>query len=312
MRAWLLAAGCYNLAWGAIAVCVPHWMLSVLGVVPVGADAGFDNATVAAQLWACIGMIVGVYGVGYLVASRDPARHWPIVLVGLLGKVLGPIGFLIAAVRDQLPWAMGFTILTNDVVWWVPFGMILWHAARAAQPAPPGEAPSLDYALGQLRDQNGRTLADIANERPTVVMLLRHTGCTFCREALALAAARQRDVADAGYSMAVVGMSPHPDTLAQVASRHGLHDASFIADPDRVLYRALELQRGSFLELFGPRVWMGGLRALLRGHGVGMLQGDGFQMPGAFVIHHGHVVRSFRAAAASDQPDLSELACPLN
>lgn len=311
MRAWLLAAGSYNLAWGAIAVSVPHWMLGVLRVVPAGADTGLEGATVAAQLWACIGMIVGVYGVGYLVASRDPARHWPIVLVGLLGKVLGPTGFLIAAVRDQLPWSMGFTILTNDVVWWAPFCMILWHAARAAQPAPPGGAPSLDHALGQLRDQNGRALANITDERPTVVLLLRHTGCTFCRESLALAAARQTDVANAGYSMAVVGMSPHPDALALVASRYGFHNASFIADPDRMLYRALELRRGSFLELFGPRVWMGGLRALLRGHGIGMLQGDGFQMPGAFLIHRGRVVRSFRAETASDQPDLSELACPL-
>lgn len=312
MRAWLLAAGFYNLAWGAIAASVPQWMLGVLGVVPAGAGTGFDGVTVAARLWACIGMIVGVYGVGYLVASRDPARHWPIVLIGLMGKVLGPMGFLIAAVRDQLPWAMGFTIVTNDILWWVPFGMILWHAARAAHPTPTGGAPSIDEALDQLVDQSGRTLARITDERPTVVLLLRHTGCTFCREGLTLAAARQADIANAGFSMAVVGMSPDADALARVASRHGLHNASFIADPDRMLYRALELRRGSFLQLFGPRVWMGGLRALLRGHGIGTLQGDGFQMPGAFVIHRGRTVRSFRAATASDQPDFSELACPLN
>ena len=41
-----------------------------------------------------MGMIVGVYGIGYLIAARDPRTHWPIVLVGLLGKVFGPIGFV--------------------------------------------------------------------------------------------------------------------------------------------------------------------------------------------------------------------------
>ena len=35
------------------------------------------------QIWQCVGMIVGVYGVGYLVAASDPLRHWPIVLVGM-------------------------------------------------------------------------------------------------------------------------------------------------------------------------------------------------------------------------------------
>jgi small multidrug resistance pump len=43
-------------------------------------------------------------------------RHWPIVLVGLLGKVLGPIGFLDAALRSALPGAVGWTILTNDLI----------------------------------------------------------------------------------------------------------------------------------------------------------------------------------------------------
>ena len=38
-------------------------------------------------------MIVGVYGIGYAIASTDPLRHWPIVLVNSLGKIFGPIGF---------------------------------------------------------------------------------------------------------------------------------------------------------------------------------------------------------------------------
>ena len=120
MRLTLVAAGIYNLAWGALVVALPGLLFDFAGMQPPRYP----------QLWQCIGMIVGVYGVGYLVASRDPLRHWPIVLVGFLGKVLGPIGFAGAVLRGELPWAFGATILTNDLVWWVPFAGILWHARR--------------------------------------------------------------------------------------------------------------------------------------------------------------------------------------
>ena len=80
-------------------------------------------------------MIVGVYGVGYWIAASDPIRHWPIVFVGLLGKVFGPIGFLQAAMTGSLPWKWGATILTNDLIWWLPFGAMLLATYRANQSA---------------------------------------------------------------------------------------------------------------------------------------------------------------------------------
>jgi hypothetical protein len=48
----------------------------------------------------------------------------------LLGKILGPIGFVDAAMRERLPWSMGWTILTNDLLWWIPFSLILLQARR--------------------------------------------------------------------------------------------------------------------------------------------------------------------------------------
>jgi uncharacterized membrane protein HdeD (DUF308 family) len=80
------------------------------------------------ELWQCIGMIVGVYGVAYAFAARDPLGQWPIVLTGLLGKIFGPIGFVNAAAHGRLPWIAGLTLLTNDIVWWAPFGGILYRA----------------------------------------------------------------------------------------------------------------------------------------------------------------------------------------
>jgi len=303
MRWCLLVAAAYNLAWGAAAVLAPVWMLRTLGVES-------EPGAVMAAFWACIGMIVGVYGVGYAVASRDPLRHWPIVLVGLLGKVFGPLGFVDAAMSGVLPWSMGWTIVTNDLVWWVPFGVILWRAWGAAQLGELGPKMNLDEALGSLRDEEGVDLLARTHEGPVLVVLVRHTGCTFCRETLADLARGRGAIERAGLSVAVVGLGEDTASMRAMGERLGVRGARWYADPGRVLYRALGLGRGRFGQLFGPRVWIRGLAATLRGHVVGRPEGDGFQMPGAFVIHEGRVVRGQRHRYASDRLRIAELSCP--
>ncbi len=111
----LFFAGIYNLVWGAVNILFPHFMFDLLSI-PYPRYIEF---------WQCIGMIVGVYGVGYLIASRDYRKHWAIVLVGFLGKVFGPIGFLQALITEALPINFAWLILFNDLIWWVPFFLML-------------------------------------------------------------------------------------------------------------------------------------------------------------------------------------------
>lgn len=115
MSWWLYAAGFYNVAWGVWVVLFPLAVFQWTGMA-------LPNYP---QLWQCVGMVVGVYGVGYWIAARNPFRHWPIVLVGFLGKLLGPIGFIQAARQGTLPWRFGLVNLTNDLIWLVPFALIL-------------------------------------------------------------------------------------------------------------------------------------------------------------------------------------------
>ena len=119
-RRWLIAAGLYNLVWGAVVVVFPHLLFDLAGI----------ERTNYPSIWQCVGMVVGVYGIGYLLAADDPRRHWPIVLVGLLGKIFGPIGFMIALGRGEFPPLFALTILTNDLIWWIPFVLILRDAAK--------------------------------------------------------------------------------------------------------------------------------------------------------------------------------------
>jgi small multidrug resistance pump len=82
------------------------------------------------ELWQCIGMIVGVYGVGYWIAARDPFTHWPIIVVGLLGKILGPVGYVNSLLKGSFTWKAGLMNVTNDLIWWAPFTLILLGAWR--------------------------------------------------------------------------------------------------------------------------------------------------------------------------------------
>src|SRR5437868_1506505 len=108
MSGVLWAAAAYNVVWGVLVVVFPLAPFRWAGMRPPNYP----------EIWQCLGMVVGVYGVAYACAAPNPVRHWPIVLAGLLGKVFGPIGFLLAAMRGALPWAAGWTILTNDLIWW--------------------------------------------------------------------------------------------------------------------------------------------------------------------------------------------------
>jgi hypothetical protein len=121
MRVILIAAGVYNLAWGAWVVLFPAALFRWTGL----ATANYP------QIWQCVGMIVGVYGVGYLIAAHAPIVHWPIVLVGLLGKILGPLGMFCSVAKGDFPASMAWTCVTNDLIWWVPFALILYHAYAA-------------------------------------------------------------------------------------------------------------------------------------------------------------------------------------
>ena len=126
MRYVLVAAGIYNIVFGLLAVTRPGCFFMIAEMDPPRYPF----------LWQCIGMIVGVYGLGYLAASRDPLRHWPIVMVGLLGKIFGPIGFVQAAAAGSITWKFGYLIITNDLIWWIPFAIMLfaaWKQARTMQ-----------------------------------------------------------------------------------------------------------------------------------------------------------------------------------
>jgi hypothetical protein len=79
------------------------------------------DAPAPRAIWQCVGMMVMVYGPGYYLIARQPERYAALAWVGLIGKILGPLGFLYAIVTAELPARFGWILLTNDVMWWPVF-----------------------------------------------------------------------------------------------------------------------------------------------------------------------------------------------
>ena len=119
----LWIAGLYNIVWGTSVIFFPKLFFQLT-------DMPLPNYL---MIWQCVGMIVGVYGVGYIIAAYRPLVHWPIVLVGFLGKIFGPIGFAFYLLQGAFPLQFGLTIITNDLLWWIPFSLILYRAYQAGQ-----------------------------------------------------------------------------------------------------------------------------------------------------------------------------------
>ena len=139
-RATFLAAGVYNLAWGLWAMLDPGWLFRWSGMAPPRYP----------EVFACLGMVIGLYGILYLDVARRLEHGRLIAAVGLAGKILGPLGWVLLHLRGDWPLASGVLVLTNDLVWWLPFGLYLADSRRA-EPLPKIGADEVRAVLESLR-----------------------------------------------------------------------------------------------------------------------------------------------------------------
>jgi hypothetical protein len=122
-RLVFLAAGVYNVLWGLWSAADPQWLFRFAGLPRLNHPAVF----------ACLAMVVGLYGILYLEVARRPERGWLIAAVGLAGKLLGPAGLAVLIANGTWPPRTIVLCLTNDLIWWVPFALYLrdaWPAFR--------------------------------------------------------------------------------------------------------------------------------------------------------------------------------------
>ena len=169
----------------------------------------------------------------------------------------------------------------------------------------------LDEALGTITTVSGQTINQLSSIRPQLVVFLRHSGCTFCRQTLADLALQQEELEKQNVGLILVHQSDQSEGTRWFA-RYGLAHAEQMSDPETKLYKAFELGRASLTDIFRPSVWWNGfLAAVVQGHWFGRIVGDVFQLPGVFLVDKGKIVRAYRHLFASDRPNYSQIACPI-
>jgi hypothetical protein len=117
-RIVFVLAGVYNIAWGLFTALYPNWFFRFAGMEPINYP----------DVYACLGMVVGLCGLVYFEIARRPERGFLLAAVGLIGKILGPVGMAMLVYQGKWP-LQAFTMnLTNDFIWWIPFAIYLWDS----------------------------------------------------------------------------------------------------------------------------------------------------------------------------------------
>ena len=106
-----VAAGVWNLAWGVRTALRPETFYRTAGL----------PAPERPEVAACLGMVIGLYGVLYLDVARRPEHGGLVAAVGLAGKVLAPAGLALAVGQGRWPARAFLVTAGNDLPWWWPF-----------------------------------------------------------------------------------------------------------------------------------------------------------------------------------------------
>lgn len=172
---------------------------------------------------------------------------------------------------------------------------------------------AVKQSLRDMTTSRGRTVAALSHTQPVLLVFLRHFGCTFCREALQDLSNNLSRIERLGAGLVLVHMSDDK-TANEYFDSYQLSGVEHVADPGCKHYRTFGLAKGTARQLFGLHSWIRGFQAgVIDGHGVGYRPlGDGFQMPGVFVIKDGQVSGKFIHKLAGDRPayvDLLQQCC---
>lgn len=161
--------------------------------------------------------------------------------------------------------------------------------------------------LKEMKTNTGESLLNLSAHNPIMLVFLRHFGCTFCRAALAEISSRRGEFESNGTKIVFVHMSDE-STASKYFSRYKLENPIHISDPECHYYQKFGLVKGNFNQLFGLNTWIRGFQeGVINGHGLGSQLGDGFQMPGVFLIQNGSIKEQYIHKEASDKPDYERL-----
>ena len=151
-------------------------------------------------------------------------------------------------------------------------------------------------------------LFDLSEQAPVLLIFLRHLGCIFCQEALK----DLRDMSseqDLSHIKIVFVHMAEFDVAEDYFKDLKLSVDYHISDPECNLYEKFGLIKATTRELFSFQVMLKSVESsVMRGNWPKANRiGDGFQMPGVFIINSGIIVDSYIHKRISDRPNYTKM-----
>ena len=163
------------------------------------------------------------------------------------------------------------------------------------------------HNISNIVTNKDRSLEDASHEKPVMLVFLRHFGCVFCREAMLDIGKKRDEWSKKNINVVLVHMSDY-DTAETYFKKYKISGIENISDPTCGLYASFGLGKGSVSQLFGLKNFIRGFETTVKGIPIGLRQiGDGFQMPGVFLLKVGKVIESYIHTSAADRPDYDNL-----
>ncbi|HMP90739.1 MAG TPA: redoxin domain-containing protein [Kiritimatiellia bacterium] len=159
--------------------------------------------------------------------------------------------------------------------------------------------------IQEFRDASGASIYDHSCAAPFLLVLLRHVGCPFCREALHELSQSLKHINGCGYRVGLVHMDPDADMQEQLGI-YGLQKLPRFHDPERKLYRAFGLHQSPLISVFNKQVWKKGRQAKAR-YGAALPKSNPMQLPGAFLIDQGVIIAGECTLSPDEHPDFLAL-----
>jgi peroxiredoxin len=172
------------------------------------------------------------------------------------------------------------------------------------------EQSDLAGSLREFHTETGRSLLDLVDESPVLLIFLRHFSCAFCAQALDRVSQVRPEIEAKGVRPVFVHLGS-PERAKPYFDYYHLTDIERISNPDATLYQLplFRLSRTNpYLHFFNPTVLKGWLKGAMFKYGIGMIKEDAEQMPGVFLLKERKIARAFRHRTIADEPDYLKLA----
>lgn len=300
----MTAAAIYHVLGGLIVLCFPQALINVLNTSSLeGLGIQF------------IGISLLSMGLAFAFASFEPIRQWVQSVLGLGFHLSLFILIGVQYIQGNLGQEWLSLWLSNAVVWLGVFGMLIALVLRERYRADDMLITSFGgdhYPLELFETESGKNLQELSDEKPLLLVFLRHFGCPFCKDSLEQLARRRPDFERRGVRVVLVHMVDDSDANNRLKT-FNLDDLERISDPESMLYKRFGLRRGRPGELFGwTAIKRATYLALNRKYFISSPVGDSEQMPGIFLVIQGQIVDSFVHKSAADRPNYMRMLSSLD